>query len=123
MRRLIRCCETSVWGSRLAISSSSWRSALTGTTCPSDHVPFLVQSAPTYSVTKLVTTIKSLTAREIFRHCPQVKRQLWGGEFWTDGSCASTVGRHGNEAMISDYVKKQGRDYQKLHENRQLALF
>ena len=88
-----------------------------------DHVHFLVQSAPTYSVTKLVTTIKSLTAREIFRHCPQVKRQLWGGEFWTDGSCASTVGRHGNEAMISDYVKKQGRDYQKLHENRQLALF
>src|SRR3954471_2713073 len=51
-----------------------------------DHVHFLVQSAPTYSVTKLVTTIKSLTARETFRHCPQVKRQLWGGEFWTDGS-------------------------------------
>jgi len=25
--------------------------------------------------------------------------------------------------MISDYVKKQGQDYQKLHENRQLALF
>src|SRR3954469_15679918 len=54
---------------------------------------------------------------------PWVKRQLWGGEFWTDGYFASTVGRHGNEAMISDSVKKQGRDYQKLHENRQLALF
>jgi hypothetical protein len=25
--------------------------------------------------------------------------------------------------MIGDYVKKQGQDYQKLHENRQLALF
>jgi putative transposase len=37
--------------------------------------------------------------------------------------CASTVGRHANEAMISDYVKKQGQEYQKLHENRQLALF
>src|SRR5215207_3636815 len=82
-----------------------------------DHVHFLVQSVPTYSVTKLVTTIKSLTAREIFRHCPQVKRQLWGGEFWTDGYFASTVGRHGNEAMFSDYVKKQGQDYQKLREN------
>ena len=88
-----------------------------------DHVHFLVQSVPTYSVTKLVTTIKSLTAREIFRHCPQVKRQLWGGEFWTDGYFASTVGRHGNEAMISDYVKKQGQEYQKLHESLQLALF
>ncbi len=45
-----------------------------------DHVHFLVQSVPMYSVTKRVRIIKSLTAREIFRRCPQVKRQLWGGE-------------------------------------------
>jgi len=70
-----------------------------------DHVHFLVQSVPTYSVTKLVTTIKSLTAREILRRCPQVKKQLWSWEFWTDGYFASTVGRHANEATISDYVK------------------
>ena len=41
-----------------------------------DHVHFLVQSAPTYSVTKLVTMIKSLTAREVFRECPQVRKML-----------------------------------------------
>ena len=41
-----------------------------------DHVHLLVQSVPTYSVTRLVTIIKSLTAREIFRRCPQVKKQL-----------------------------------------------
>ena len=46
-----------------------------------DHVHFLVQSVPTYSVTKIVTMIKSLTAREIFKRCPYVKKQLWGGEF------------------------------------------
>jgi putative transposase len=50
-----------------------------------DHVHFLVQSVPTYSVTKLVTILKSLTAGEIFRRCPEVKKRLWGGEFWTDG--------------------------------------
>jgi REP element-mobilizing transposase RayT len=58
-----------------------------------DHVHFLVQSVPTYSVTKIVRMVKSLTAREIFRRCPQVKKQLWGGEFWTDGYFASTVGK------------------------------
>ena len=68
-----------------------------------DHVHFLVQSVPTYSVTKVVTLLKSLTAREIFRRCPQVKKQLWGGEFWTDGYFASTVGKHANEATISQY--------------------
>ncbi|MEO2009446.1 MAG: IS200/IS605 family transposase, partial [Pirellulaceae bacterium] len=44
-----------------------------------DYVHFLVQSVPTYSVTKLVTMVKSLTAREIFKRCPYVKEQLWGG--------------------------------------------
>ncbi len=87
-----------------------------------DHVHFLVQSVPTYSVSKLVM-IKSLTAREIFRRCPEVKKQLWGGEFWTDGYFASTVGRHGNEKVIGAYVKRQGSACQKLHEERQRALF
>ncbi len=88
-----------------------------------DHVHFLVQSVPTYSVTKLVTLIKSLTAREIFRRCPQVKKMLWGGEFWSDGYFASTVGKHGDETMIGNYVKGQGGTYQKLHSDHQLALF
>ena len=88
-----------------------------------DHVHFLVQSVPTYAVTKIVTMIKRITAREIFRRCPQVKKKLWGGEFWTDGYFASTVGKHGNEKMIGNYVKQQGGQYQLLHENRQLALF
>ncbi len=69
-----------------------------------DHVHFLVQSVPTYSVTKVVTLVKSLTAREVFERCPHVKKQLWGGEFWTDGYFASTVGKHGNERMIGTYV-------------------
>ena len=37
-----------------------------------DHVHFLVQSVPKYSVVKLVTMIKSISAREVFRQCPQV---------------------------------------------------
>ena len=88
-----------------------------------DHVHFLVQSIPTYSVTKIVTMIKSLTAREVFKRCPHVKKKLWGGEFWTDGYFASTVGKHGNEDTISSYVKNQGTEYKKLHEDRQLSFF
>lgn len=84
---------------------------------------FLVQSVPTYSVTKIVTLIKSLTAREVFRRCPQVKKALWGGEFWTDGYFASTVGKHGDEQIIGQYAKNQGNEYQKLHSDHQLALF
>ena len=88
-----------------------------------DHVHFLVQSVPTYSVTKLVTLIKSISAREIFRRSPQVKKQLWGGEFWTDGYFASTVGKHGDESKIARYVKEQGLEYDQLYKNNQLRLF
>ena len=89
-----------------------------------DHVHFLVQSVPTYSVTKLVTVVKSITAKEVFKRCAYVKKQLWGGEFWSDGYFASTVGKHGDEETIANYVKGQRTDdYIKLHESYQLELF
>ena len=88
-----------------------------------DHVHFLVQSVPMYSVKKVVQIIKSLTAREIFRCCPEVKKKLWGGEFWSDGYFAGTVSKHGDETMIGNYVKNQGKEYIKLHGDHQLALF
>tara|TARA_B110000967_G_C18888365_1_gene565585 strand:- start:2902 stop:3243 length:342 start_codon:yes stop_codon:yes gene_type:complete len=50
-----------------------------------DHVHFLIQSVPMLSPKKIVNTVKSLTAREIFRLHPEVKRFLWGGKFWTSG--------------------------------------
>ncbi len=88
-----------------------------------DHVHFLVQSVPKYSVTKIVAMVKSLTAREIFKRCPKVKKKLWGGEFWTDGYFASTVGKHGDETTISKYVKNQGQEYEALHVDFQPRLF
>ncbi len=88
-----------------------------------DHVHFLVQSVPTYTITKIVTIIKSITAREIFKRCPQVKKKLWGGEFWTDGYFASTVGKHGDENMIAKYVKNQGKEYTNIYKGKQLDMF
>jgi len=85
----------------------------------SDHVHFLVQSVPTYSPTKIVRTIKSITAKEIFRQMPEVKKQLWGGEFWSDGYFISTVGRHATEEIIKEYVKNQG----EVDDSTQPSLF
>jgi REP-associated tyrosine transposase len=89
-----------------------------------DHVHFLVQSVPMYSPQKIVQRIKSITAREIFLACPEVKKQLWGGEFWTDGYFISTVWKHGNEDVIKKYIQKQGAEveYEQLHKE-QLNLF
>ena len=89
-----------------------------------DHVHFLVQSVPTYSATKIITIIKSLTAKQVFKRVPSVKRKLWGGEFWSDGYFVSTVGQHASEEVIRQYVQKQGEEqgYRQLHV-QQLRLF
>ena len=68
----------------------------------------MVQSVPSYSVTKIVTIIKSLIAREVFIQVTSVKKQLWGGEFLGKGYFVNTVGQHGTEKKISEYEKNQG---------------
>jgi len=83
-----------------------------------DHVHFFLQSVPRYRVTKIITMIKSLTARQILQRVPSVKKQLWGKEFWTDGYFVSTVGQHGTEEVIKRYVKEQGQEpeqYEQWH--------
>jgi REP element-mobilizing transposase RayT len=89
-----------------------------------DHVHFLVQSTPSYSPTKIVTIIKSILAREISEKHPEVKKKLWGGEFWSDGYFVSTISKCGNEEVISDYVKLQGteKEYKQIQKKR-LELF
>ena len=90
----------------------------------SDHVHFLVQSVPTLSVTRIVTVIKSITAREIFAKHKDLKKILWGGNLWTSGFYANTVGMYASLDVIREYIKNQGKkdkEYVKLHQ-AQLSL-
>lgn len=90
-----------------------------------DHVHFLVQSIPMMSATQIITMLKSITAKEIFKKHPEVKTKLWGGEFWTDGYFVNTVSKFGDETSITKYVRDQGleKEYKVLHKNKQLAMF
>jgi len=89
-----------------------------------DHVHFLIQSIPTYSPKKIVQTLKSITAREIFKRMPDIKQMFWGGEFWSKGYFINTVGKHASEETIKNYIKEQGKaeEYKILHKE-QLSLF
>ena len=87
-----------------------------------DHVHFLVQGVPSHAVTKIVMEIKSITARELYKRHSEIKKQLWGGNIWTSGYYANTVGQYGNEKVIKEYVQKQGNDYKQIYRS-QLDLF
>ena len=87
-----------------------------------DHVHFLIQSVPMYAPSRIVKIFKSITAKEIFKKCPEVRKQLWGGELWSDGYFVSTVGRYGSEKQIETYVRNQGKAYTKIHQG-QMTMF
>ena len=91
-----------------------------------NHVHFLIQSVPTLSPSKIIQTVKSITAKKVFLKMPEVKKQLWGGEFWSKGYFTNTVGHKGCEETVRKYVREQGveKEYECLHKDAvQLSLF
>lgn len=90
-----------------------------------DHVHFFVQSTPMYSPKKIVQTIKSIIAREMFAKIPELRKKLWGGEFWSKGYFISTVGKYGNENKTAAYVRNQGKSesgYKVMYQMKQLSF-
>ncbi len=83
-----------------------------------NHVHFLIQSVPMISPTNLAKIVKSITAREVFRVKPEIRKLLWGGEFWTKGYYINTVGKSANEEIIRQYVQNQGLKYEQIYTNQ-----
>ena len=88
--------------------------------CDNDHIHLLCSAHPKLAPGRIVQKFKSITAREIFRRRPSVKKELWGGEFWTDGYYVATVGERANWDTVEKYVQKQGQSKSDL---KQLMLF
>jgi putative transposase len=85
-----------------------------------DHVHIFLSFPPRYSISKVVGMLKSISASVIFKEHPEVKKQLWGGEFWEDGYFARTVGDKVTTEIIRKYISHH-REQKKTPE--QLELF
>ncbi len=85
-----------------------------------DHIHLLCGGHPKLSPGRIVQVFKSITAREVFKRKPFVKKELWGGEFWTDGYYVATVGERANWSTVEKYIERQGKSKTEL---QQLKLF
>ena len=85
-----------------------------------DHVHIFLSFPPRHSISKVVGMLKSISASVIFQEHPEVKQELWGGEFWEDGYFVRTVGDKVTKEVIRKYIK-----YHREHEKspKQLKLF
>ena len=85
-----------------------------------DPIHLLCGAHPKIAAGRIVQIFKSITGREIFRRKPAVKKELWGGAFWSDGYYAGTVGERGDWSSVERYIISQGKPKEEL---RQLRLF
>ena len=85
-----------------------------------DHVHIFLGFPPRYSISQVVQRFKGRSARKIFQVFPNVKKELWGGEFWEDGYFVRTVGDKVTKDLIKKYIA-----YHKHKEKtpQQLELF
>jgi putative transposase len=88
--------------------------------CDQDHIHLLCGAHPKIAPGRIVQIFKSLTAREIFGRKPALKKELWGGEFWTDGYNVATVGERGDWDTVEKYVQNHGKPKAQL---KQLKMF
>lgn len=70
-----------------------------------EHVHILLSFPPKRSIGGVVRIIKSISARELFREYPSLKKSLWGGELWEDGYFARTVGDRMTREVIERYIE------------------
>ena len=70
-----------------------------------DHVHIFLSYPPRDTIGQVVATLKSISARELFRKCPSIKQKLCKGELWEDGYFAWTVGDKLNSDMIEKYIR------------------
>ena len=87
--------------------------------CDKNHIHLLCSLHPKYAPGQFVRLFKSIIARQLFARFPSLKKELWGGEFWTDGYYVGTVGERGSWAAVEKYVREQGMTPQEA----QLRLF
>ena len=79
-----------------------------------NHVHMVVEVAPKYSPSRIIQICKSILAKQIFKRFPEIKDELWGGEFWTDGGHVDTIGDGRALVAVKNYVLNQGRDEKDL---------
>ena len=83
-----------------------------------DHIHIFVSAPPKYSPAKIVEVLKSISLKVVFEEFPWLEKQLWAGEFWSDGYLVRAVGDKVTSELIRKYIKYQHREHSK-----QLKLF
>ena len=85
-----------------------------------EQVHVFLNFPPRYSIVKVVGILKSISARQVFREYPELKKHLRKQEFGEDGYFVRTVGDAVTAAVVQRYIQYHRHEE---HEVEQLKLF
>ena len=57
-----------------------------------DHVHLFLSAPPSVAPSQIAHTLKGTTGRLVFQYFPEIKKQLWGGAFWSRSYYVGSVG-------------------------------
>ena len=83
------------------------------------HVHIYVEARPKYSPAQIVQIMKSISAREVFKKFPKLRKKLWAGELWNDGYFVRSVGDKVTADEIRKYIEYQAHE----DDSNQLNMF
>ena len=79
-----------------------------------DYLHMVIERAPRYAHSNIMQICNSILAKQVFKQFPELREELWGGEFWSDGGHIDTVGDGKGLEAIKKYVLSQGQDANQL---------
>ena len=84
-----------------------------------DHVHIFIEAPPRYSPARMVQILKSISAREMYKKFPKMRKEMWSGEIWNDGYFIRSVGDKATADMMKKYIEYQKHD----NDSIQLKMF
>jgi len=84
-----------------------------------DHVHVFIEVIPRHSPARVVQVMESISAREVFKEFPEMRKQFWAGELWSDGHFVRSVGDEVTADVIRKYIEYRAHEDDSI----QLSMF
>lgn len=70
-----------------------------------DHVHLFVSAPPKVCIPEMVRIYKCVSSQLLFKEFPEIKKQLWGGNLWSEGYAVRTAGVV-TSSKIEEYINR-----------------
>lgn len=88
-----------------------------------DHVHIFIEAPPSYSPAQLVQVLKSISAKELYKKFPDMRKEMWSGKIWNEGYFVRSVGDKVTTDIIRKYIEYQKQEDKAPKQLRMLEKF